>query len=140
MRETYEIYTTNAQDTLATLNRKMDEVDDNVTVRSRSPEITVSAYDNVFATIDSFPNTLSVDLPGTYTITQTTYFGKDITENIYVKIPASESNIFNEVDTFTNPIPTVPADDFIEDLLFLLTIGLAAFVFLEWLLKGNEAI
>ena len=31
LRETYEIYTTNAQDTLATLNRKMDEVDDNVT-------------------------------------------------------------------------------------------------------------
>ena len=124
----------------STIEGNSFEVDDNVTVRSRSPEITVSAYDNVVATIDSFPNTLSVDLPGTYTISQTTYFGKDITENIYVKIPASESNIFNEVDTFTNPIPTVPADDFIEDLLFLLTIGLAAFVFLEWLLKGNEAI
>ena len=82
------------------------------------------------------PNTTN---PGTYTIEQTTYFGKNLTEKIYAKIPKDESNIFPVLDSLSNPISVVDEYDYINDWLLYLAIALCALAFVEWLLKGNES-
>ena len=79
-------------------------------------------------------------MPGTYTITQTTYFGNTIREQVYAKIPNSESNIFNEIDTIMNPINGTSELTLTKDLLFWVAIGLSALVFIEWILKGKDTI
>lgn len=115
------------------------EVNDKISIRSRSSEVIVEGYGKEIS-INSFPNKISLDLPGTYTITQETYFGNLIKEQIYAKIPNSESNIFNVLDTISNPISGVSEQTLTEDLLFWLAVGLSALVLVEWILKGKDTI
>ena len=122
----------------STVDGNSFEVNDAVKVNSRSQEIRITGYDDT-TTIDVFPSTISLSLPGTYTIEQTTYFGKNITEKIYAKIPKDESNIFPELDSISNPISAVDEYDYINDWLYYLAIALCGLVFIEWLLKGNES-
>lgn len=123
----------------STIEGNSFEVNDKVSIRSRSNEIVVEGYGEEIV-LNSFPNTISLNLPGTYTITQTTYFGNTIKEQVYAKIPNSESNIFNELDTITNPINEVSEITLTEDLLFWIAIGLSALIFVEWILKGKDTI
>ena len=123
----------------STIEGNSFEVNDKVSIRSRSNEIIVEGYGEEIV-LNSFPNTISLNLPGTYTITQTTYFGNTIKEQVYAKIPNSESNIFNELDTITNPINEVSEITLTEDLLFWIAIGLSALIFVEWILKGKDTI
>ena len=121
----------------STVDGNSFEVNDDVVINSRSEEVRVTGYDDTI-TINEFPSTISLSLPGTYTIEQTTYFGKNITEKIYAKIPKDESNIFKEIDTISNPIAVVDQYDYINDWIFYISIALCGLIFLEWLLKGNE--
>lgn len=123
----------------ATIDGNSFEVNDKVSIRSRSNEIIVEGYGQEII-LDTFPNTISLNLPGTYTITQTTYFGNTIREQVYAKIPNSESNIFNEIDTIMNPINGTSELTLTKDLLFWVAIGLSALVFIEWILKGKDTI
>ena len=123
----------------ATIDGNSFEVNDKVSIRSRSNEIVVEGYGEEIV-LDTFPNTISLDLPGTYTITQTTYFGNTIREQVYAKIPNSESNIFNEIDTIVNPINGTSELTLTKDLLFWVAVGLSALVFIEWILKGKDTI
>jgi len=123
----------------ATIDGNSFEVNDKVSIRSRSNEIVVEGYGQEII-LDTFPNTISLNLPGTYTITQTTYFGNTIREQVYAKIPNSESNIFNEIDTIMNPINGTSELTLTKDLLFWVAIGLSALVFIEWILKGKDTI
>ncbi|MCM1259918.1 MAG: VWA domain-containing protein [Prevotella sp.] len=123
----------------ATIDGNSFEVNDRISIRSRSNEIIVEGYGEEII-LDTFPNTISLSLPGTYTITQTTYFGNTIKEQVYAKIPNSESNIFNEIDTIMNPINGTSELTLTKDLLFWVAIGLSALVFIEWILKGKDTI
>ena len=122
----------------STVDGNSFEVNDDVTINSRSEEVTITGYDERI-TIDEFPSTISLDLPGTYTIEQTTYFGKNLSEKIYAKIPKDESNIFQVIDTVSNPIAVIDEYDYVNDWIFYLAIALCGLAFLEWLLKGNES-
>ncbi len=123
----------------ATIDGNSFEVNDDVEVRSRGNSVTIDG--NGFnETIDTFPSKISVSLPGTYTFTQETHFGKDVSEKIFVKIPAAESNIFPTIDTLTLPAEPIAQDDLIKDLLFYIAIAICALGFLEWILKGNDAV
>ncbi len=122
----------------STIEGNSFEVNDEVKVNSRSQEITITGYDETIR-IDEFPSTVSLKLPGSYTIEQTTYFGKNITEKIYAKVPKDESNIFPVLDSLSSPISAVDEYDYINDWLFYLAIALCALSFIEWLLKGNES-
>jgi hypothetical protein len=89
-------------------------------------------------TFESFPAEFIVSLPGTYTIKQTTFYGKEITEKIYVRIPRAESDIFQEKDRMAEPYVEEDIGDFFEDLLLYFAIGLAAVAFIEWWLRQHE--
>lgn len=122
-----------------TIEGNMYEVSDKLTVKTRSDEIIIQGNDDTII-LTEFPTSIVLDLPGTYTVSQTTHFNKSLEEMIYVNIPAEESNVFPMVDTIANPIPVVTAEDYFQDLLFWFAVGLSGLVFVEWLLKGKESI
>lgn len=123
----------------STVDGNSFEVNDKVTVRSRSNEITVEGNGQSLI-LDSFPTSVTLDLPGVYTFTQTTHFNKTIKEQVFVKIPKIESNIFNELDTIENPLNGTSDLVLTKDLLFYFALGLSALVFIEWILKGKDTI
>lgn len=114
-------------------------VNEDITIRSRSNEIIVTGNEKTIS-LNNFPSKISLDLPGTYTISQTTHFDKELKHQIYVKIPKSESNIFDEIDTIINPINGTEEQIFTEDLLFWFAVALCSLVFIEWILKGKDTI
>lgn len=115
------------------------EINDSVAVNSRGNSVDVTGYGNNI-TLDSFPATVSLTIPGTYEVSQISVFGKEINDNIYVRIPADESNILLNVDSITNPVSYESLDDIYEDLLLWISIALVSFLFLEWLLKGKDTL
>ncbi len=121
----------------ATVQKDAFEVGEDVAVNSRSPELLVSGYQTDI-TISEFPSKFTVFTPGTYTLTQTTYYGEEIVESIYVKIPASESNIRYTAETLTDPYLIRNDEAFLGDLLLYLAAALVAIVFIERLLQSLE--
>ena len=85
-----------------------------------------------------FPATFTTGLPGMYQIKQTTDFGKDITTDIYVKIPSTESNIKDSRNSMVNPYKIEDENDYYYDLLIYIAAALVAFLFIEWVLHIKE--
>lgn len=112
------------------------EVNERVSLNARGPELFVSG--NAELTFDSFPATLALELPGTYDLTQTTYFGKSVTESIYVRIPVGESDIHKIEDSVAEPYSEKDKSEFYKDLLLYLAIALVALLFAEWWLQSRE--
>ena len=119
----------------ATVNGNAFEVSESVILNALSSELYCSGIKEPFT---EFPNEMSFDVPGTYTFTQTTYFGKAIEENVYVKIPAIESNIKKEEDGLSSPYKNVTEFEKIDDLLLYFAIALVSLLFVEWLLQAKE--
>ena len=107
------------------------EVNQTININARGDEVVVEGY-KTYKPIVEFPATVSLEVPGMYNISQTTYFGKEVTESIYVKVPADESNLWKEEDTLYKPQLDVDYDSFFNDLLLYFAIGLVALLFAEW--------
>ena len=120
-----------------TIDGNSFEVNDDVEIRSRSPEIRITGYGET-QVINEFPATVSLNLPGTYVMEQTTYFGKNLKEKIYARIPKNESNIFGEIDTIQNPIAYSNEQDLINDLVLYIAIALCGFLLAERFLVGKD--
>lgn len=122
-----------------TFENNVYELYDEVVLNSRSETLTVSgpAFDELL-TFNNFPASITVDAPGTYTVTQIPISGVQVVENFSVTIPAEQSNITREVDNLTNPYypPIVEVVDL--DLVFYFAIALVALLFLEWWLKSRD--
>ena len=109
-------------------------------MNARGETLTVSrdgALEEENLLFTEFPSILEVSLPGTYTMTQTT-FGNKVKESIFVTIPMSESNIWSKEDALAEPYRV--QDDTIvnQDLLLYLAAALVAILFLEWLLQIRD--
>ena len=113
------------------------EVNEKVKLNSMGQKLEVKGIDYE-ETFESFPAEFVVSTPGTYTIKQTTFYGKEITESIYVRVPKAESDIFQEKDRIAEPYVKEDAGDFFEDLLLYFAIGLTAVAFIEWWLRQHE--
>ena len=88
--------------------------------------------------LEELPTQISLTLPGTYTLTQIPMSGNAIIENIYVKIPASESNISLEEDLLPNPYFFEGEEDSLFDLLFYFALAVVALLFAEWWLQSRK--
>ena len=77
-------------------------------------------------------------MPGKHEIKQTTDFGKNITTDIYVKIPSTESNIKDSRNSMVNPYKIEDENDYYYDLLIYIAAALVAFLFIEWVLHIKE--
>ncbi len=89
-------------------------------------------------TLEELPTQISLTLPGTYTLTQIPMSGNAVIENIYIKIPASESNISLEEDLLPNPYFFEGEEDTLFDLLFYFALAVVALLFLEWWLQSRK--
>lgn len=123
-----------------TVSENSYEVFENISLNSRGIELNV-VFDGINQqTFTSFPAVLSTGIPGTYTLEQTTFAGKKVSEQIYVKIPAAESNIHAIGDSFTDPYGVEDTNDYLQDLLIYLAAVLVAILFAEWLLHLRDEV
>lgn len=114
------------------------EVNETVELSARGPELTVTSGTGKELVINEFPATLTLTNPGSYTIEQTTAFGKEVFEQIYVTTPASESDITQKKETVRKPNNNYDPDDYFDDLLLYVAAALVALLFAEWWLQSRE--
>ncbi|MBR1867723.1 MAG: VWA domain-containing protein [Clostridia bacterium] len=122
----------------STVTANAFEVNQTISLNARGPELSVNGNmgEKVFT---EFPATMKLDLPGTYTLDQETYFGDKISESIFVKVPAAESNIWAEGDALYQPKILVDESTFYNDLLLYFAIALVTLLFAEWWLHMRES-
>lgn len=114
------------------------EVNESFSINSLGEEVRIDGREEP---IVQFPAKVALQNPGAYRVTQTTYFGRAISENIYIRIPVEESDIRSRKDSFLNPYESISRDtDYYRDLLLWFAIALAAFALLEWQLQSHGGI
>ncbi len=112
------------------------EVNEEITVDSRGPEVSLKGSETVFT---EFPASLKFSIPGTYTLKQTSYYNETLPDvQLFVKIPALESNIWREESGLAEPYIELAAEDSVDDLLIWLAAALVALLFAEWWLQSRE--
>ena len=115
------------------------ELPDKVEVNAQANVLEVTGP-NTNLTLEELPTEIVVENPGTYTLTQMDMSGETVIENIYVKIPATESDICLEEESLQNPyFFEVPEDNYL-DLLFYFALAVVMLLFIEWWLKYREQI
>ena len=115
-------------------------MNESLTLQSRGPELTVRREGSMSEddTFVSFPAAITLTLPGTYTVSQITYFNQEVKEQIFVKIPTEESNIKLQKDRLNGPIRSDNVEESYRDLLGYFAAALVALLFIEWLLKSRD--
>ncbi len=111
------------------------EVGESLTVNGRGENVKISGANNREWTLDKFPAQFIFGVPGTYEVSQTTYYQAELSENVFVKIPSSESNICSVENALRNPVQIKKSDDGINDLLIWFAAALIALLFIDWLLQ-----
>ncbi len=122
------------------------EVGEQVTVSPRGPSLKVfdanrnelGSYQKEEGAI-SFTVPLTFAAPGVYNLQQDSYFSGDVSNlNIFVKIPAVESNIWRMEDALAEPVIEQKPDNSIQELLLWVAVALVTLLFIEWLLQALD--
>ena len=121
----------------STIEKNVFETYDSITLNSRGEDLAVQGP-GINETFVEFPSKITVEQPGTYTLTQTPISGTEIVENFYVKIPAVECNTSRTVDSLPNPYVEVTEEVFDIDLLMYFALALVLLLFAEWWLQSRE--
>ncbi|MBQ9482160.1 MAG: BatA and WFA domain-containing protein [Clostridia bacterium] len=124
----------------STLQSNCFSVGETITLRARSSSLNVyaSGENDTGVQFTEFPAEFIPKKPDTYSVVQTTDFGKQITENIFVKISAYESNVQNRGEALKNPYVAYENSSIYSDLLFYIAIAFVSLVFIEWLLQIRD--
>ena len=94
-------------------------------------------YSDEESTGFNFHISMNLTIPGSYKITQNTYFGRNFDESIFVSIPSVESNIWLNAE-MTAPVADAYETEFFEDWLLYLAAVLVFLLFAEWWLHTRE--
>ncbi|MBQ8719569.1 MAG: VWA domain-containing protein [Clostridia bacterium] len=121
----------------STITDYMFDVNETVTLNSRSPDLHVDGP-GISETFVEFPGNLPLTLPGVYTLSQTPISGEQIVDNFYVKVPEKECNIMRTEDTLTNPYYEPAEDPQDIDLVFYFALALVSLLFVEWWLQSRK--
>ena len=114
------------------------EVGERVELNARGEELMVEGY-GFEQTFDTFPAYITANTPGSYTMTQTTFIGKEIIERIFVQIPKQECNIKRKGESLAEPYTVSDDSVFLQDLLVYLAAAVVLLLFIEWWLKGRDS-
>lgn len=115
------------------------ETQQKIALNCRGDKLSVTGY-NTDLSFNSFPAEMTMTVPGTYTLKQTTFSGKEVEEKIYVRMPMAESNITASEDTtLVGPYYEVNESEFYNDLMLWLACALVALIMLEWYLQHKES-
>lgn len=121
-----------------TIEKSSFEVDEQIAIKARGLSVEVSKDDKILDTFITFPSSMVVTLPGTYVLKQELLSGDVLIEQVFVKIPAQESNIVRveeklpEIDR-----PEAEKDTYIDWLVYLAG-AMVALLFMEWWLQSRE--
>lgn len=113
------------------------EVGDLVTFNARGTDLKLGGRDTD-VDFESLPYSVRMEMPGVYTLTQTSLSGKTLLEQFFVSIPAAESDITKSVDAFPSLTRITLEESDNYDLLFYVALGLTALLFVEWWLQARE--
>ncbi len=124
----------------ATVNKTSFEVNEEILLSGRGESISLSRggneADEVFT---EYPATAARSTPGTYSIRQTTYYGKELSPiDIFVRIPRYESNIRRVEATLEGPVRDGSDALRYRELFIYLAAALVALLFAEWMLQARE--
>lgn len=122
----------------STLTEYVFEVNDEVSLNSRSEMLVVTDQEDNETEISTFPGTLTLKTPGLYAVSQTPIDGEKVTEYFFVKMPESECNIAEEIDTLDNPYFAAVEEKADIDLLLYFALSLVVLLFAEWWLQSRE--
>ena len=120
-----------------TIDKNVYEVNEKVQLDCMGDSLTVKGSEEPIE-FTSFPNEYQVKVIGTYTVTQTTVFGKETVDTFFVRINDKELNIFAVYDELADPFGSRVSVDYHKDLLLYLAIALVAILFIEWILKITD--
>ena len=115
------------------------DANESIDLNARGEALTVTGPDTD-KTLVSFPASIQLSNPGSYTVTQTVLSGDPVIEEFYVKIPTEESNINLQVDALENPYFYQETYESDLDLLIYFAATMVALLFIEWWLKSREQI
>ena len=114
------------------------EVGEEFTLNAWGESITLTQPEQTFSA-EELPATLSLDIPGSYRFTQTTYYSDEvIATDIFIRPPAAESNILKTEDSLADPYEGTEPETFYRDLLIILASVLVGLLFVEWFLHARE--
>lgn len=108
-------------------------VGEDVTLQSMGSSLSVTSTST--AEYSEFPAKMRVNTPGSYTVSQTSAFGREFSDSFFVKIASSELNIFSVQESLADPYQTRNENDFYRDLLTYFAAALVAILFIEWILQ-----
>ena len=112
-------------------------VNEEVQINSMSDTLEILGYD-YYQKLDTFPATFVTSVPGTYTFKQVNFVGVEFREQIYVRMPKEESDIFKKGVALRDLDLMYNKEEFFEDLLFYIAIGLVSVAFIEWWLRNHK--
>ncbi len=122
-----------------TVEKNYFEVFEELKLNARGESLTVTVPGGEEPRIiESFPASITVSIPGVYTLTQKTFANKEIVERVYVKIPAKESDIAPVEDVLPDPYVKKSTSDYFGDVLFYVACALVALILAEWFLHSRE--
>jgi hypothetical protein len=115
------------------------EPGDVISLDARASILEVTGPDTNLS-LEELPTEITLKQPGIYSLSQVPMSGETVVENIFVKIPASESNISLEEENLQNPYFFEASEENRIDLLFYFALAVVALLFFEWWLKSREQI
>lgn len=121
----------------ATVGKNVFAVGEEINVNARGPVLTV-AGPGVREDLDEFPAKLEFSQPGTYTLSQTLISDETVTDYIYVRIPAEQSNICRVEHVLEAPYAEKNDGLLDTDLMIWFAVALVALIVAEWVLQARE--
>ena len=124
----------------STLQSHAFDINEEIVLNARADELNIQSTNGKYKEkFNEFPKTLTLTQPGSYTVTQTPLSGEVVTEQFFVKIPASESNISRVEDQLEELIIPKKKDMDNLDLLLYLAAALVALVIFERWLQAQDS-
>ena len=123
----------------ATLSKAAFEVGEETTVTARGTDLTIEGPTGK-TEYDESSASLSLSVPGDYTVTQKNLKNELLIDRFFVHVPASESNITKQVDALPKIYTAPTTEQKNTDLLVYIAAGALALLVIEWLLHSKENI
>ena len=121
----------------STVDKPVYEVGESVKVNARGTDVKFMGPD-IEEDLSTFPCEIRLKNIGTYSVLQKLISGEQVNKNIFVKVPASESNIHKSGGFIISNRGENDSKDWYDDLLVYFAAALVALSIIEWILQARE--
>lgn len=121
----------------ATLEAYAYEVNDTVALNARGEDVTLDGPDGAIP-VGTLPAEIVAEMPGDYTVTQTSMAGTPIVEQFFVHIPTAESTIFKTEDRLPYLYADATKEEGVTEFAVWFAAAALALLIVEWFLHARE--